>query len=402
MSRYADWRKSLASYDPRMRKDLELVYFQARYSDLVRTLGAHESAIEVLSRPLGLIQRHTGRAFDPAAWLDYLDGVEDKDHPGLAEDDASQLDRMNLVEWYLVYRWLLDRAVAFLGDKRSEEDREAALELFNETVTRLRPYLSPSLVGEVLEYYQPQISDPSLAADVYFLLFGIAFADGNQVVESYLYAVQGLEKARASGDEDRISWAWYNWTQYHLHYGDGDGTEVMEKALEYLAEDRYFELLGYWALKDLEAGNSPRALRSLERLYVYFRERAGAGAWDELEPILLNLVYFTQNLAALYHDQNRVEESQEVLDYLIELLRTQRDLFLGMEESFMDETVDWQYQYYTFHLETLLWSFLNLTVLGKNVQSRLQEIRQFLKRCPYNLEAVMEKFFQDHGLDYPL
>ncbi len=402
MSRYADWRKSLASYDPRLRKDLELVYFQARYSDLVRALGAHESAIEVLSRPLALIQSQTGKDLQPGQWLDYLDGVEDEDSEPLNSEIAATLDKLNLVEWYLIYRWLLDRSVALFGSLDRQEGREEGRELFNEVITRLRPYLTPELIGEVLEYYLPLTADVTLSADIYFLLFGITFAEGSQVVEAYLHALKGLEKAKESGDDERISWAYYNWTQYHLHFGDDDGTEIMEKALEYITEDRYFELLGYWALKDLESGNLARGLRSLERCYVYFRERIDSQAWDELEPIILNMVYFSQNLASLYHDQSRFEESQDILDCLLDLLKNHRELFLGMEDSFMDESVDWQFQYYSFHLETLLWSYLNLTVLKKNIQGRLQEIRQFVKRCPYNMENMLERFFQEHGMDYPL
>lgn len=402
MSRYADWRKSLASYDPRLRKDLEMVYFQARYNDLVRTLGAHDGAIEVLSRPLGLIQGQTGQDLQPGLWLDYLDGVEEEGRPVLEEEIASSLDKMNLVEWYLIYRWLLDRTVAHFESISSGAEKDDARELFNEVVTRLRPYLTPQLIAEVLEYYLPQVADPALGADIYFLLFGIAFAEGDLVVESYLHALKGLEKAQASGDEDRISWAWYNWTQYQLHFGEDDGLEVMEKALENVSEDRYFELLGYWALKDLEAGNAVRSLQSLERCYVYFRERMEAQAWEELEPIVLNLVYFSQTLASLYHDQGRFEESLEILDVLLELMKNRRELFLSLDESFMDEAVDWQYQYYSFHLETLLWTYLNLTLLHRNVQGRLQEIRHFIKRCPYNMESLLEKFLQDHNLDYPL
>jgi len=350
MSRYADWRKSLASYDPRLRKDLELVYFQTRYSDLVRSLGAHESAIEVLSRPLALIQSQTGQDLQPEQWLDYLDGVEDEEEVPLSPEISAALDKMNLVEWYLIYRWLLDRTVAQYGSLDRQDGREEGRELFNEVITRLRPYLSPELIGEVLEYYLPLTADPALCADIYFLLFGIAFADGDQVVESYLHSIKGLEKAKLSGDDDRISWAYYNWAQYNLHFGEDDGTDVMEKALEFISEDRYFELLGYWALKDLESGNLSRGLLSLERCYVYFHERMEAEAWDELEPIILNMVYFSQNLASLYHDQRRFEESQEILETLLVLLKNRRELFLEMEESFMDESVDWQYQYYSFHL----------------------------------------------------
>lgn len=391
--------------DKSLKKEIEAIFFQARYTDLVRGLSASEAAIEVLRQPLALIQSQGSRVLEPLDWLNYLEGSSQERFLSLSPADLALLDKLNSLEWYLVYRWLLDRTLAFYGAGDRHEGLADAVDLVNLTTSRLKGYCDRRQLVDIIESYLSQVGEASLNADLYSMLFSLTFSPTESSVEVYLYALRGLEHAQRAGDPERLSWAWYNLAYYLLYQEGAEARKELDKALEHVDEARYMDLLGSLAVREMDGGDRNQARARLETVAAYFRKMVEAALWEDLEPILFNLVYYQLNLGWLEFDDRRFEHAQVLLDGLAQLLREHRDVFLSLEDGLESEGMDIKYTYYTYYLDCLLWAYAALVerqAPEAEVSPRLNEIKDFIRRCSYNLESLVDEFFEDRGWPNPL
>ena len=216
----------------------------------------------------------------------------------------------------------------------------------------------------------------------------MAFDPDAPGLDSFLLAVQGLDKAQAAGDPERIGWNAYNLVTWHSFFDAEEALSLLEKHLAHIQDDRYHDALGNIALKLLDDDDLDRGLAYLQTVWLYTLRTAARGSVADLRSIGFNLVYYGLNLAWEHYEDAEYPRAIKVLGQLTELLIRERQGFLEAAKDLGVRPVDWAYQYYVHLAECHLWLYACHEELGQEERAHdlLAEFQQLKLSCPYDLE----------------
>jgi hypothetical protein len=250
-----------------------------------------------------------------------------------------------------------------------------------------------------MEHYLPLAQEPLMASDLYQWLFSCSFNPDAPSLDSFLLAVQGLEKAEAAGDSERIGWNAYNLITYHSFFDAGEAMALLEKYMVHLQDDRYHDALGNIALKLLDDDEIDLGVAYLQTVWLYTLKTSAQSSVADLRSIGFNLVYYSLNLAWEHHEDTEYPKAIRVLNQLTTLLIKERQGFLEAAKDLGTRPVDWAYQYYVQLAECHLWLYACHEELGQEERAHdlLAEFQQLKLSCPYDLETIAKDFFQERG-----
>lgn len=340
----------------------------------------------------------------PWEWLDFFDGSSARAFSSIPEAVLGTLPQLNEAEQLLLDRWLLERMIRDFGRKGHKKGKASALDLVEMLLHRLMGKMSRGQILSLLEGLLPLAGDHTLGSDLYHWLFSHSFLEDPNKLEPLVYAGRGLERAKLSGNRERIAWSYYNLAHYHSHLDGEEAEALLDEAIDFLRDERYFDILGTIAMKYLETGREERAIVYLESVSLFLQRQYEQGEWPALDTMIFNLVYYSLSLAlALYHRSN-YKKALGLLDFLLNLLEeSQVELInLGLESPFPD--MDWKFQYFSFRTEAFLWAYACLLQLGNYDEGEdlLSDFRNFIAHCPYPMDAVMERFSKATQIHFPL
>lgn len=389
--------------DPELKIQLERLFALARFSSFLESIVENSEIHAFLERPIRMIVALDSQDFHPWEWLDYADGSSAASFPLISREHVEWLDDFSSEEWFVILRWLLDKIVREFGDAARKKGKKSAYELSTWIIHKLEGYLADPLMGELLESYLSLAGDHKLAADLCHALFGYSFSQDEPRVEALYYAHLGLERARKSGDKDRIAWGWYNLVHYHSFFDVDTAESLLDESIDFLQDERYFDLLGNIALSRKEMGFHDRAETYLDSVVEYLRKSDESGELMNLDSMAFNLIFFAENLAWHYFDQNRFREAAELLKYLGRLMIERQKDFLQLAEDLGGGAVDWHHQYYSYRTEAYLWSYACYDRLGwmEEKDTLAADFLVFIARCPYEMNQAIEEFFSEMHLDFP-
>jgi hypothetical protein len=250
-----------------------------------------------------------------------------------------------------------------------------------------------------MEQSLPLALDPLVASDLYQWLFSCSFNPDDPSLDSFLLAVQGLEKAQAAGDSERMGWNAYNLVTYHSFFDAEQAMTVLEQHLAHIQDDRYHDALGNIALKLLDDEELDRGVAYLQTVWLYTLKTSARESIAELRSIGFNLVYYALNLAWEHYEDTEYARAIRVLNQLTALLTKERQGFLEAAKDLGNRPVDWAYQYYVHVAECHLWLYACHEELGQEERAHdlLAEFQQLKLSCPYDLETIAKDFFQERG-----
>ena len=333
-------------------------------------------------------------------WIQFWENPRPFEGTSLTPQTWRALSQFGVDESQVVLRWLLDRLVREYGSPNPKKrGLRPALDLISITLHELARDTGPDTFVALLEQYLPLAQDPLVASDLYQWLFSCTFNPDDPSLDSFLLAVQGLEKAELAADSERIGWNAYNLVTYNSYFEASQALELLEKYLKHFSEDRYHDALGNIALKLLDEDDLDRGVAYLEAVWFYTVKTAARSSVSELQSIGFNLVYYALNLAWEYYEDAEYPRAIRVLSQLTELLVKDRQGFLETAKDLGTRPVDWAYQYYVHLAECQLWLYACHEELGQEERAHdlLAEFQQLKLSCPYDLETIAKDFFQERG-----
>jgi hypothetical protein len=379
---------------------LDSLFEITRFPAFLEALVENQEYRKVLHRPLDLIIQGDQGPLVVKDWIQFWENPQHAEGASMTPVAWRQLRQFGTDELQVVLRWLLDRVVREFGVAAPRKrGLRPALDLLSIVLHELARDTTPDAFVELMEQYLPLAQEPLMASDLYQWLFSCSFNPDAPAVDSLLLAVQGLEKAEAAGDTERIGWNAYNLVTYHSFFNADEALEILEKYVGTLQDDRYHDALGNIALKYLDEDDIDRGVAYLQSIWVYTLRAAGRGAIADLRSIGFNLVYYGLNLAWEYYEDAEYHRAIRVLGQLGVLLVKERQGFLEAAKDLGTRPVDWAYQYYVHLAECQLWLYACHEELGQEerAQDLLAEFQQLKLSCPYDLETIAKDFFQERG-----
>lgn len=378
---------------------LDSLFEITRFPAFLEALVENQEYRKVLHRPLDLIIEADQGPLVVKEWVQFWENPRGAEGSSLAPSTWRQLAQFGSDESQVVLRWLLDRIVREFGGGPKKKGLKAALDLFSLVLHELARDTPPETLLAIMEQYLPMAQEPLLASDLYQWLFSCSFNPDEPSLDSYLLAVQGLEKAQSANDSERIGWNAYNLATYQSFFDAEEALNVLGKHLAHLQDDRYYDALGNIALKLLDDDEIDRGVAYLESVWLFTLKTAAQETVSELRSIGFNLVYYALNLAWEFYEDAEYPRAIRVLNQLTALLVKERQGFLEAAKDLGIRPVDWAYQYYVHLAECHLWLYACHEELGQEERAHdlLAEFQQLKLSCPYDLETIAKDFFQERG-----
>lgn len=373
----------------------EITSFRAFLEALVET----DEYRKVLHRPLEVIIEVDQTPLVVKDWLAFWESPREAQGNSLPPHLWKQMAQFGDDEAQVVLRWLLDRLIREYGPAGKRKGVRPALDLVSVVLHELARDTNLETFCTLIEQYLPLAEEPLMASDLYQWLFSCSFNPEAPALDSYLVAVQGLEKARVSGDSDRIGWNAYNLATYHSLFDPEEALSVLDAHLAHIQDDRYYDALGNVALKLLDEDEIDRGMAYLETIWHYTLRQSARSSVSELRSIGFNLVYYGLNLAWEHYEDGEYPRAIRVLNQLTGLLVKERQGFLEAAKDLGSRPVDWGYQYYVHLAECHLWLYACHEELGQEERAHdlLAEFQQLKLTCPYDLETIAKDFFSERG-----
>jgi hypothetical protein len=379
---------------------LESLFEIVRFPVFLEALVENQEYRKVLHRPLELIIEAEQGPLVVKDWVQFWESPRQAEGPSMAPQAWRQLRQFGTDETQVVLRWLLDRVVREFGAAApKKKGLKAALDLLSIVLHELARDTAPDAFLSLMEQYQPLAQEPLMASDLYQWLFSCSFNPDAPSLDSLLLAVQGLEKAQAAGDSERIGWNAYNLVTYHSFFDAEQSLTLLEQYLEHIQDDRFHDALGNIALKFLDEDDIDRGVAYLQTIWQYTLRTSVRGSISELRSIGFNLVYYGLNLAWEHYEDAEYNRAIRVLNQLTALLVKERQGFLDAAKDLGTRPVDWSYQYYVHLAECHLWLYACHEELGQEERAHdlLADFQQLKLSCPYDLETIAKDFFQERG-----
>jgi len=379
---------------------LDSLFEITRFPTFLEALVENQEYRKVLHRPLDLIIEADQGPLVVKEWIQFWESPRQAEGPSMSPGAWHQLSQFGSDESQVVLRWLLDRLVReYGGGGAKKKGLRAALDLFSIVLHELARDTLPDTFIALMEQYLPLAQDPLMASDLYQWLFSCSFDPDAPSLDSFLLAVQGLEKAQLAGDVERIGWNAYNLVTYHSFFDADDALELLEKHLVAMQDDRYHDALGNIALKLLDEDDIDRGVAYLQSVWLYTVKTSAQSSVADLRSIGFNLVYYALNLAWEHYEDAEYTRAIRVLNQLTALLIKERQGFLEAAKDLGTRPVDWAYQYYVHLAECHLWLYACHEELGQEERAHdlLAEFQQLKLSCPYDLETIAKDFFQERG-----
>ena len=379
---------------------LESLFEITRFPSFLEALVENQEYRKVLHRPLDLIIEAEQGPLVVKEWIQFWENPRKAEGMSLSAPTWRHLSQFGTDESQVVLRWLLDRLIReYGGSVPKKKGLKPALDLMSIVLHELaRETETETFVG-VLEQYLPLALEPLVASDLYQWLFSCSFNPDAPTIDSFLLAVQGLDKAAGANDSERIGWNAYNLVTYHSFFDAEQALAVLEQHLPHLEDDRYHDALGNIALKLLDDDEIDRGVAYLQAVWMFTLRTAARGSVSDLRSIGFNLVYYALNLAWELYEDTEYARAIRVLNQLTALLTKERQGFLEAAKDLGTRPVDWAYQYYVHLAECHLWLYACHEELGQEERAHdlLAEFQQLKLSCPYDLETIAKDFFQERG-----
>ena len=379
---------------------LDTLFEITRFPAFLEALVENQEYRKVLHRPLNLVIEADQGPLVVKEWIQFWENPRQADGGSLAPSTWRQLSQFGSDESQVVLRWLLDRlAREYGGTGPKKRGLKSALDLFSIVLHELARDTLPDTFIALMEHYLPLAQEPLMASDLYQWLFSCSFNPDAPSLDSFLLAVQGLEKAEAAGDSERIGWNAYNLITYHSFFDAGEAMALLEKYMVHLQDDRYHDALGNIALKLLDDDEIDLGVAYLQTVWLYTLKTSAQSSVADLRSIGFNLVYYSLNLAWEHYEDTEYPKAIRVLNQLTTLLIKERQGFLEAAKDLGTRPVDWAYQYYVHLAECHLWLYACHEELGQEERAHdlLAEFQQLKLSCPYDLETIAKDFFQERG-----
>jgi len=379
---------------------LDSLFEITRFASFLESLVENQEYRKVLHRPLELVLVAEQEPLVVKDWVQFWENPRQAEGTSLTPQAWRQLRQFGNDETQVVLRWLLDRLIREYGVAvPRKRGLKAALDLVSIVLHELARETSPDTFLGLLEQYLTLAQEPLMAADLYQWLFSVSFNPDEPSLDSMLLAVQGLEKAQAAGDGDRIGWNAYNLVTYHSFFDAEQALDILERHLVHIQDERYHDALGNIALKLLDEDDIDRGVAYLESVWAYTLRTAARSTLADLRSIGFNLVYYGLNLAWEHYEDTEYQRSIRVLNQLMAILVKERQGFLEAAKDLGTRPVDWSYQYYVHLAECQLWLYACHEELGQEerAQDLLAEFQALKLSCPYDLETIAKDFFSERG-----
>ncbi len=379
---------------------LESLFEITRFPAFLEALVENQEYRKVLHRPLDLIIEAEQGPLVVKEWIQFWENPAKAEGQSLSPPTWRQLSQFGADESQVVLRWLLDRLVReYGGAGPKKKGLKPALDLMSIVLHELARETDADRFITLMEQYLPLALDPLVASDLYQWLFSCSFNPDAPTLDSFLLAVQGLEKAVGAGDSERIGWNAYNLVTYHSFFDAEQALTVLEQHLAHVQDDRYHDALGNIALKLLDDDDIDTGVAYLQSVWAYTLKTAARGPVSDLRSIGFNLVYYALNLAWEHYEDAEYQRAIRVLNQLSALLTKERQGFLEAAKDLGNRPVDWAYQYYVHLAECHLWLYACHEELGQEERAHdlLAEFQQLKLSCPYDLETIAKDFFQERG-----
>ena len=232
---------------------LESLFEITRFPTFLEALVENQDYRKVLHRPLDVIVEAEQGPLVVKDWVQFWENPRHTEGASLPAHTWRLLSQFGSDESQVVLRWLLDRVVReYGGIGPKKKGMKLALDLLSITLHELARDTAPDTFVSLMEQYLPLAQDPLMASDLYQWLFSCSFDPDAPSLDSFLLAVQGLDKAVAAGDSERIGWNAYNLVTYHSFFDAEQALGILEKHLEHIQDDRFHDALGNIALKLLD------------------------------------------------------------------------------------------------------------------------------------------------------
>jgi len=379
---------------------LDSLFEHTRFPSFLEALVENPDYRKQLHRPLELIVEAGREPLAVKDWIQFWESPSRAEGTSLTPQTWRQLAQFGSDESQVILRWLLDRVVReFGGAGAKKRGLKGALDLLTVVLHELARETAPDTFVGILEQYLPLALEPLMASDLYQWLFSCSFNPDSPALDSYLQAVQGLDKALAAGDSERIGWNAYNLSTYHSFFDAEEALATLEKHLAHVQDERYHDALGNIALKLLDDDDIDRGIAYLQSVWQFTLRTAARGHLADLRSIGFNLVYYGLNLAWEYYEDGEFPRAIRVLGQLTAILIQERQGFLEAAKDLGTRPVDWAYQYYVHLAECHLWLYACHEELGQEERAHdlLAEFQQLKLSCPYDLETIAKDFFQERG-----
>lgn len=379
---------------------LESLFEITRFPAFLEALVENQDFRKVLHRPLDLIIEAEQGPLVLKDWIQFWENPQKAEGTSLSAHTWRTLSQYGTDEAQVVLRWLLDRVIREYGSGGSKKKGlKSALDLVSIVLHELARETPPETFVALMEQYLPLAQEPLMASDLYQWLFSCSFDPDAPGLDAFLLAVQGLEKAEASGDSERIGWNAYNLVTYHSFFSAEEALSVLEKHMAHIQDDRYHDALGNIALKLLDDDEIDRGMGYLQTVWHFTLRTASRGPVSDLRSIGFNLVYYGLNLAWEFYEDAEYTRAIRVLNRLTTLLIQERQGFLDAAKDLGTRPVDWAYQYYVHLAECHLWLYACHEELGQEERAHdlLAEFQQLKLSCPYDLETIAKDFFSERG-----
>jgi len=379
---------------------LESLFEITRFPSFLEALVENQEYRKVLHRPLDLIIEAEQGPLVVKEWIQFWENPQKLEGLSLSTPTWRHLSQFGSDESQVVLRWLLDRLVReYGGSGAKKKGLKSALDLMSIVLHELARDTDGDTFIVLMEQYLPLAVEPLVASDLYQWLFSCSFNPDAPTIDSFLLAVQGLEKAVKANDSERIGWNAYNLATYYSFFDAEQALEVLEQHLSHLQDDRYHDALGNIALKLLDDDEIDRGVALLETVWLFTLRTSARGSISELRSIGFNLVYYALNLAWEHYEDAEYVRAIRVLNQLTGLLTKERQGFLEAAKDLGTRPVDWAYQYYVHLAECHLWLYACHEELGQEERAHdlLAEFQQLKLSCPYDLETIAKDFFQERG-----
>jgi hypothetical protein len=379
---------------------LESLFEITRFPAFLEALVENQDFRKVLHRPLDLIIEAEQGPLVLKDWIQFWENPQKAEGTSLSVHTWRALSQYGTDEAQVVLRWLLDRVIREYGTGGAKKKGlRSALDLVSIVLHELARETPPETFVALMEQYLPLAQEPLMASDLYQWLFSCSFDPDAPGLDAFLLAVQGLEKAEASGDSERIGWNAYNLVTYHSFFSAEEALSVLEKHMAHIQDDRYHDALGNIALKLLDDDEIDRGMGYLQTVWHFTLRTASRGPISDLRSIGFNLVYYGLNLAWEFYEDAEYARAIRILNRLTALLIQERQGFLDAAKDLGTRPVDWAYQYYVHLAECHLWLYACHEELGQEERAHdlLAEFQQLKLSCPYDLETIAKDFFSERG-----
>ncbi len=378
---------------------LQSLFEITRFPVFLEALVENQAYRKVLQRPLEIIVEAEKGPLAVKDWVGFWENPKAHEGASLSAHSWRRLSQFDADEAQVILRWLLDRLVREYGPGQKRRGVKQALDLLSIVLHELARETPTEIFTDLMEQYLPLAQDPLMSSDLYQWLFSTTFNPDDPGVESYLLAVQGLEKATLAGDSERIGWNAYNLVTYHSFFDATEAHRLLEKYLEHFQDDRFHDALGNIALKYLDDDKVELGKAYLEAVWFYTLRLSTQEDLSGLRSIGFNLVYDALNLSWEHYEDGDYARAVTVLKPLTAILLRERTGFLEAAKELGTKPVDWAYQYYVHLAECYLWLHACSEEMGEDerAQEYLAEFQRLKASCTFDLETIGREFFQERN-----